>query len=367
MQENTLQSRIIVDDEITLKDIIAKIIEYTRLVLRKWYIVGLCGALGVGYFLYEAFTKKPEYKAKLTFMLNDNSGGNFGLSAVLGGIDISGGDVGWGTNKKLEKIIALSKSMFILKEALFKKSVIKETEDFYANHIIRDLGFHKGWRKDTTGLKDFYFKHNDFEKFTRTENKALQQVIAVFVPEKGNPLFSSSYDKKSEIMTLGLNTGSEELSINLLKTIFYELSSFYVDKSTAKENKTFEVIKQQADSIKRLAVNREMGAAQMADQRRGVFSNLYNYPVERAKKEAIVYNTMYAESQKNLAIAKFALENKIPYVQEIDMPMAPIKPATKSKKMAVLIGGALGFFLSLMWIIGGNILGNAIREARVKT
>ena len=352
MTEN--KTKRIENDEITFRDIVLAVREYSREILRNWWVVLLFSLPLSGYLLYKAIKTKPTYTASLTFLVNGNEGSSLGIAAIAGKLGLDG--LG-GNNTNLDKITGLSKSRRIVQLALFHREVIDGKDDFFANHLIRERNLHKSWEKDTTGLKDFEFKHNNFERFNRAENKALLELYDILSGEKG--IFTCSFAKTSEMLTLDMETTNETLSIELIQAIFSELGDFYVKKSTTKEAKTYRVLKEQSDSIKRLARSREASAASFDDRTRGLILNQDKLPSEQMKKEALIYNTMYAESQKNLAIAGFALESKAPYIQEIDLPIAPLKPKLKSKKMAVVLGLLIGGFLGVLFVV----LRKKIKEA----
>ncbi len=344
MTENKIKT--IKDEEITFRDIVLTVREYSREVLRNWLWIVAFTLPITSYLLYKAITTKPVYGASLTFLVNGNEGSSLGIAAIAGKLGLDGLGA---TNTNLDKITDLSKSRRIVQLALFHRSTIDERDDFFANHLIRERELHEQWKKDTTGLNGFLFKNGDFERFNRTENNALLQLYDILSGKKG--IFSCSFAKMSEMLTLDLTTTNETLSIELLQAIFAELSNFYVEKSIVKESKTYNVLRQQSDSIKRLARAREVAAASFDDNQRGLILSQDRLPSEQMKKEALIYNTMYAESQKNLAIAGFALENKAPYIQEIDRPIAPIEPKGKSKKIAVVLGFIIGGFLGTLFIV----------------
>lgn len=346
MSDNTITPiQHIEDDEITLKYLILKVKEYSKEVVRNWWILLLFIIPITGYMYYEALNFKPTYKATLTFIVNDDKGASMGLAAALGGF----GDLGGGSSK-LDKIIELSKSRKILQTALFKRGIINGVEDYFANHLIKDQDLHKKWEKDTTGLKGFLYKKDstNFNNFNRVENTVLLDLQNLLVVEK--PIFGGSYDKKSEIMKLTLNTRNEELSILLLRVIYSDLSSYYIDKATSKEKKTYGIFKNKADSLKSLALSKDRSADEYEDNHRGSLFLQDKREADRKKKDAILYATLYGETEKNLNMASFALESKSPYIQDLDMPIAPIKPEQKSKIKAIVIGIISGFFLGIFII-----------------
>ena len=345
MSDNPVTPIRIEDDEITLKELILKVKEYAVEILRNWWILALFIVFITAIMLYLAYTTKPTYNAELTFIVNDEGSNSLGLSAALGGV----GDLTGESKSKFEKIIGLSKSRRILQLALFRTTEIKGLKDFYANHLIREFELHKKWQKDTTGLKDFLYTTVHLDSFNRVENKVLLVLQEVMVGKK--PVFLGSYDKRSEILKFSLMTTNEELSIKLLKVIYEDLSTYYVEKATAKEERTYKIFRSKSDSLRDILRRKDISADKYEDKNRGSLFLEDKREVDRLKKEAYIYNTLYAETEKNMNIAGFALESKVPYIQDIDMPIAPIKPEKKSKLLALLIGFLAGGFLGSIVVI----------------
>ena len=140
------------NDEITLKELILKAKEYIMEIIRYWYIVLLFIVPIASYMFYQVYKAKATYKADLTFSVNTDQGTSLGLAAALGGLGELGG------NTKLDKIIEFSKSRRISQTALFRRAVINNVDDYFANHLIRERELHVGWENDTSGLKGFYLK-----------------------------------------------------------------------------------------------------------------------------------------------------------------------------------------------------------------
>ena len=342
-------------DEITLKELILKVKGYGAEIWRNWLLVGLITLPVAGYMFYSAWSTKPTYTAKLTFMLNDaqSSGGGGGLASFLGAL--GGGDAG---QFNLNKIVELSKSRRIIRDALFTRGVIDGKEDFYANHLIRDFDFLKGWEKDTTGLKGFLFTRANFDDFSRVEKSAFFKLYER-VMDKSDPLFSSSFSKQSSILELSLKTRSEELAIQLTNVIYAKLSAFYITNSIEKQEHTVEILKGKTDSLKRLMQGKESEAAHFEDTERGLLFESDKVKSKLLRGEAQVSGLGYAEVMKNLEIADFSLKNNIPFIRAIDLPYAPIKPEKKSKLVNLLIGLVVGGLLGSVFVI----LRKVFREA----
>lgn len=342
------------NDEITIKELILKIKEYAKEIRHNWWILLLFIVPISAYMLQDAYNTKETYKADLTFIVNDDGGSSLGLSAALGSL----GDLAGGGKSKLDKIIELSKSRRILQTSLFRTVEIEGVRDFYANHLIKSEELHTNWEKDTTGLKDFLYKRGNVDSFSRIENKVLLALQELLVGKK--PIFSGSFDKKSEVMKLALTTKNEELSIDLLRVIYEDLSKYYIEKATSKEERTYRIFRNKADSLKNLVRSKDLAADRYEDQNRGSLFLEDKRETDRMKKDAFIYNTLYGETEKNLNLASFALESKAPYIQDLDLPISPIKPVKKSKLMALIIGFALGGFLGVIVVVLRKILREAM-------
>jgi hypothetical protein len=345
------------DDEINLKVLLLKLKEYVHEMRKNWYILAFFCMPFTAYFLYKAFTTKPKYLAKLTFMVNQDETKSGGVAAILGQFGIGGA----GESKdNLDRILVLSKARIIVEKAFFKKATVNGITDYYANHIIRLYEFHEKWEKDTTGLVGFIFKNGDSAKFSRTENRALKAIIAQIVgDDKAVGIFASNLDKKSGIMSLSLNSESEDLSIQLLEEIYMQLGQFYVDKTTEKQRRSYEIVEAKVDSIERALSGVEYRQADFDDRNRMILFEKAKLPKLQLNRDRSILTLMYSEAIKNLEFADFALKNKIPFIQSIDMPIAPIKPIKVSKIKAILFGISLGMFLGAIYIVGRK----NIREA----
>jgi hypothetical protein len=355
------QTQNIGNQEITLRGVIQFLIKYAKIVRQRWYVVVLSCLIFGGYFLYNAFNAQWKYQANLTFMLNDaEKGGIGGIGSLLGQFGIGGS----GGEGNLDKIVELSRTSRILKSALFSKATIDGRNDFFANHVIRVAGLHDEWKKDTTGLTNFLFTRGDFEEFNRVENHATNDIIGLMNAKK-DPLFTCGYAKLSTIFSMSFNSSNEELSIQLVRKIFENLSEFYVMKTTERERQTHDVLRAQKDSVYAVMRGKEVSAARFQDFNRGLVLQSEKVKGDQMQKDAQIATLAYGEMLKQYAIADFALKNNTPFIQPIDMPTAPLDRKKDSKRKAAMLGLGLGLFLSIGGIIVAHIVSVAVKEAMV--
>lgn len=343
------------EDEITLKELILKVQEFFWEAVRYWWIIALFVIPIIGFMLYRAFTTPPTYRATLTFMLNEDEGsGMGGVSAILGQFGLGGGSRG---KVNLNKLLELSKSRRIVQMALFEKVSIKGENDFLANHIIFKYDYHEKWKENTTELKGFLFSHDSIPSFSRVENNVLKRLHQhILGTPNTESLASTSINDDSGIMTLLTNTNHEELSICLAEILYQKLSKFYIDKTIEKQQKTYELFKAKTDSIQQALDNTQYRLLRFKDTNRSL--TLRQYEAEEIKLQQEVQKLIlaYGEAYKNLEVADFSLKSSTPFIQMIDLPIAPIKPKKESKLKALLMGFFLGGFLGLIFVFGRKVI-----------
>ena len=98
----------IVNDEISLKEILDKIKIYYSYIISQWKIIVIFGIIGAGLGLGYSFFKKPVYTATLSFALEDEKGGG-GLGSALGlassfGLDVGGSGGGMFSGSNLTEL-----------------------------------------------------------------------------------------------------------------------------------------------------------------------------------------------------------------------------------------------------------------------
>ncbi|HHH50131.1 MAG TPA: hypothetical protein ENK52_04050 [Saprospiraceae bacterium] len=361
MKENTY----IEDDEITLKELILKIQEFYREVLKNWLLVILITLPIMGYMFYKAYKTPVTYPATLTFMVNEDEGGGLG---GLGGLAASFGLGGGGGEYNLEKILSLLKSRNIIQQALFEKIELNGKNDFFANHLIDEYEYHKKWekRKDEK-IKNFKFSQDDFKTFSRTENKALKQLHRLVVGDSKSGtkgVMSSSVNEDTGIMSINVNSTDEQLSIDLTDTLFSKLEEFYVEKTIEKQRKTFDIAKAKTDSLLRELNSKQLQLLRLQDSQRGLMLKQFKAKELMLQGQLQALALGYGEALKNQEIADFSLKSKTPFIQTIDTPIAPLKPSKTLMTYVknLIIGGFLGGFLAVGYILVRKIFRDAMSE-----
>jgi uncharacterized protein involved in exopolysaccharide biosynthesis len=345
-----MEEKQVYEDEVTLRDLILKLREYVLETLRFWYIPLIFACLGAAYQFYKYSSVSPVYPARITFSVDeDEGGGTTGLSSVLGQFGLGGVRP---TRYNLDKILELSKSRRVVQQTLFTKITIDGNNDYIANHILRIYELYSLDKKSDKDVASFSFTHDSLPAFNRRENEALLMIYNFIIGPPNKPkesLLAADYNKDTNIMSLSATTKDETLSLELSRTMFESLSSYYVNKAIEKQLKTFTIVSAKRDSLLGVLKSLEYQLANFKDTHRSVPMRTDMISELRLQRELAAVTAMYAEVLKNTEIADFALRNKTPFIQVIDSPIPPIAPEKASLLRKILIGliigGAIGVAL----------------------
>lgn len=350
------------DDEITLKELIVKIREFWRELWRSKLFILLVAILGVAGFLAKARIEQTSYTAGLSFMVAENGSNEQGRALTPYGMDFSG--------VENNKITELARSGRIIQAILLDKVAIGNEYDYIANHLINIYELHDRWAKEPLvpeyahlHLKDFYFTEDNVDSFSPREYRALNvlhELIAGnnLINEKG--VMTISYNDDTDIFRLNVEVRNEALAMRLVESIFEELRTFYIEETIGRPQRTFELLRGQADSLAIVLRNIESQVAGATDYR-GFTSSRSSLRRNELQRELSLIEQEYGEVLRNKKSMEVLLSNEMPEFQVIDRTFIPVKNEP-SKPKAILIGGFLGLFLAAIYVIGRKIIRDAMAE-----
>jgi hypothetical protein len=348
------------DDEITLKELIEKILEFWREIwAKKWWVVLLAFPLAA-YFAYNAKIIPTTFTAPLTYTLSDGSGGGGALSGILGSFGL-----GKGGKVNLDKIVELSKSRNIIQKVLFSViplDTFDGKKDYIANHLITLYEWDKKWttkEKDWTG---FRFANDSIVTFSKDELSALKMVYGEVVSgaSKKNPIFTNGFNEDTGILTIATTTVDEELSIIISNLVFDALKSYYLNNATKGNKTSFEFVQAKTDSVFALMRAKEFQLSRFNDSHRNLTDPNLLTQRKLIETEILKLKTMYAEATKNREIADFSLAAGAPDISIIDEPLPPLDANGESWIIALIKGGLLGALIAIGIIIFRKIIVDAI-------
>lgn len=358
-QENSQNPQ---DEEITLKELIEKILEFWREAWnKKWWII-LFSLPFIGYFGYKAKMAPITYTAQLTYTLNDGSGGGGALSGILGSFGL-----GRGGKLNLDKIVELSKSRNIQQKVLFTKielDTFPGKKDFIANHIIAIHQLTEKWTNKKKDWSGFHFSNDSIENFSIDELKALKILHGNLVGGKDvkDQIFSNGFNEDTGILTISATTRDEQLSIEYCKILYEELKQYYLLNSTQGNVSTFEFAQSKSDSVYSAMQAKEYQLARFNDSHRNLTDPGLLTQKRIMETELLKLKTMYAEVTKNKELADFTLSAGTPEITIIDQPLPPLEPQGKSLLIELIKGALMGGLIALSFVLGRKIVLDALSQ-----
>jgi hypothetical protein len=351
-----MDNRPIENDEISLKELLAKVKEWYNYLFSQWKIIVLAGIVGASLGLAYSFVKKPVYTATLSFALEDEKSGS-GLGGALGlagslGLDLggSGGNIFTGSN-----LTELFKSRSMVEQTLL-------TPVNYQGRIISLAEMHieinklrKGW-EDKPKLANIQFLPNANRKyFTRVHDSVLG---SIYQRLSNGGLVVGQRDKKIAITTIDMSSGNELFAKFFCEALAKEVSDFYVNTKSKKARMNMAILQKQTDSIRAELNGAITGVAVANDNTFNLNPalNVRRAPSVRRQVDVQANTVILTELVKQSELAKVTLRKETPLIQIIDRPILPLPKTNFGKIKGLVIGGFLAGFSVVLVLIFRKLL-----------
>jgi len=336
-------------NEISVKDIISKIKSGIRYLKSQWLIILIFFIVGAGIGLAYSIFKKPTYTASCTFVLEDGGKegalGQYSGLASLAGINLGsgGGGIFQGDN-----IFELYKSHLMIEKTLLSTVEIDGKKQLLIDKYIDFNNLRENWRKNDN--IDYINFNGDPAKFDRKQDSIIISLVDLFNKKILNV---DKPDKKLDIINVSVTTKNELFSKVFTDKIVETVNNFYIQTKIKNEFQNIQILQKQADSIRAVLNSSISGVASAIDAQPNVNPALLTLRVPSQKKQVDVQasTAIYSEIVKNLEISKISLRQETPLIQIIDNPILPLIKNHVSKIKGILIGGLLGFFTTLIFLV----------------
>ena len=340
------------NDEISLKELIQKAGDWFAYFKSQWKIIFLAGIIGGLLGLGYSYTKKTIYTAKLSFALEEKGSGGGNLSSLaaqfgLGGIGGGDGGVFSGGN-----MIELLKSRFLIEKTLLSTVTINGKSDLLINRYIQFNKLDIAWAKKIN-LANLKFTSADRKTFTLQQDSVLGMISGGLIK---NNVAIAQQDKKLSIINISVASTDEVFAKVFSEKLIETVTDFYIETKTIKSRGNVMLLQNRADSVQRELNAAMYGRAQFGDQNMGLIRQQAAVPKLKQEMRVQMLGTLYGELVKNLEFAKLTLMREEPLVQIIDQPILPLPKARLGKLKAMVLGGFLFGFLSILGLGGKKIL-----------
>jgi hypothetical protein len=329
------------DDEISLKELIEKgKALFSYFMGYKWVIIaaGLMGG-GMG-FGYAHFYNVVEYESKLTFAIEEKSGGGGSLLGLASqfGVDLGGGGGGLFTS---DNLLLLFKSNRIIQGALLRPLPELKEGNLYNYYLTT-------YYKEALIDKKIDLLPINLERdsFSRVQDSLLKRVSLNI----SQIVTISIKDKKASFIDITVKDQSELFAFWLNKLLVEEATQLYIELKVGKMQRSVNLLQGKVDSVQRVLDGTMRSAATGMDQSMGLVSNAPRVGTAKKQMEAQMLGTLFGELTKNLELTKLTLEREEPTIQIVDSPTMPLEKFGKGRVKSGVLGGFLLGFITLGWL-----------------
>ena len=344
-----------ISDEISLKVLIQKLGEWFTYLLSKWMVIVFCAMLGSGIGFLYAFTSKPEYKAVVTFALEDDKQGGGGLSGALGLASSLGIDLGTNAGGAFSgaNLIELMKSRKMVQKALLNAYIQNAHPKSLADQLLEITEINQKLIKKGIWRGESLFQVNADPSSFNLQQDSVISVLYELVTGSNGILSVAQKDKKISIISVEVNSRNEQFSKFFAESIVKEVADFYVETKSKKARNNVAILQRQADSIRNELNLAITGVATSTDNNFNLNPALNVNRVPSSKKQIDVQaNTaILTQLVTNLEMAKVTLLRETPLIQLIDRPTLPLKKDKPGKAKSFLMGGLLAGFLIVLYLV----------------
>ena len=346
--ERSTSTNVNYEDEVSVKDLIVKMLQWKTYFFQQWKVILLFGLLGAAIGLTYSFFQDRKYEATLSFVLEDSKSNSLGQYAGLAsqfGLDL-GGSSGSGVFTG-DNIMEFLKSRLMVEKTLLSPVNIDGHEISMAKMYIDMNDMSKGWEK--TPLKGLQFPVNpDRSKFNRLQDSVLNSIQQDLVK---NNLTVAKPDKKSSFIAVKCIAKNELFAKYFTERLVKEATDFYVETKIKRFKTNVDKLELKADSLETLLNRKTYSVAASQDLNMNPARSVANVGTELATRDKMVLQTMYGEIVKNLEMSRMSMAQETPLIQIIDTPILPLKAVKFGKVKGVILGGIAGGFLILLVLV----------------
>lgn len=330
--------------------------------LKKKFIIKVVG-IGFIFGLVVAFSIPKEYTTTVILTPDSQSSntGTMGSLAALAGINI---------NNSPEKDALASPNLYptILSSTSFLRGLldveVKEEGTYLSlNTYMREHQKHPWWSNITTipakllsSLPSISNNNLTLNRDSSTTQNRYISPTEMAVIESLSGRFNVNSDKKIGITTVEVTMQNPEISAFLADTLTSYLQTYIIKYRTEKARRDLQYAEKLYQESKENYYKAQASLAAFVDGNINVVSASYRTTQERLQNEVSLTYSIYNQTAQQLQMAKIKVQNTTPVFTIIQPSIEPLYASKPQKKMIVIGFTFLGLFISVIYIIGKDIL-----------
>jgi hypothetical protein len=331
------------EEQITIKDILLKIISIKNMLLKNWKTVILFAIIGAGLgvlFDYKNL-KEPTYTSLNKFYLETAVPTNDygGFASMLGGAtQASGMFTG-------ENLLTLIKSTDFLEKVLLREVKVDGKKQILANYF-HDKNKIPGKKIKEGELKFVPLKQIDKSKYSLEEFGSLGSVaLQAFASTTLAP------EEKTSFMVLEIETYDDTLSKVYAEEFLETLKQYYAESKSGKLRTNLQNQQHIVDSLKYALSGTENTLARIQDQNQEVIYEQGKVQETKLKRKSTILMDSYRQQEQVLSNLKFQLYQDSPLLKITSPQRFPIDAQKTTLAKSYPKGLIIGLFLSLIFLV----------------
>lgn len=313
--------------------------------LRGVFIVVMGALLGMVY----AWVEKPAYEGKVSFILDEKSGGMAGGLAGLAsqfGFDV--GALGGGSGMLAgDNILDILTSQSIVQTVLLSKtdSAAGTSSPTLADRYLSFSGLQKKWRNKDEALANVSFASLQ----PGTAHSLVQDSVLYVLYERliKKHITAERLNKKGSIITVTTKSIDPVFSKLFAERLVDETRKLYINVKTGVAAANMVRLENRADSLQRIINTKSYQSASLQILDANTAYKTEAVPAEVSQRERMVAYTIYGEVMKNLEASRMTIANQTPVMQVLDVSKYPLIDSRKPLWMWMLFGLLGGIFVCM--------------------
>ena len=326
----------------TLAQVIRQFKDWFFFLLKKWWLIMLvvvvAGIMGILY----AWLQKPKYESRLTFALEENSGGLTGALSLAAdfGLNLGGS----------QSIFAGDNILQIITSRRVIENVLLSVDSGGNTGRVRTLAQYlldlkregkKPNPKSRVSAVNFPV-NKPKESFSYLEDSVL---YILYNDDILKSLIVHRPDKKLGIYEVRLTSPEERFSKIFTEKLMAETTEFYTELRSKKSRQTLQILEDRVASLRGNVNTAIAGRSSIQDANLNPAFAAAQAPLQQRQFDITAYGSAYEELFKNMELARYQFLQDVPLFQIIDNVDYPLKKIKKGRLFTGILFGLIAGIL----------------------
>lgn len=340
-------------DDVQLSDLVRSFKLYGWHLLKRSWAVVLWTVIFIVAGYYFAVLSPVNYKANASFNAVDarSSGSLGGLLAFASSLGLGGG------GSSNDVLMGLFTSRNVVKSAFLTEGAYMGKTDKLINIYMEVEGLAENIRA-VPGYEDFTFVAPDVFSMTKREDSIMSFIYEAFIDDN----IEIEYDPMAGLIKASVLTPSYELSMQMCTQMLSLVDGFYTGRQAERNVKSLEVVSMRLDSVIGAMSSKEAQLTKLQNQAKFNLRAEDNVQILDVQRDLTALTFMYNEALQAREATRSSMRNPGSSINVIDHPVFATELDKRDKVFWMIIGAAIGFVLSVIFILVNKAIDISYQE-----